>query len=71
MSSRITVDKCSKVAPPMHSARLRHGINKSTIPTFDTLARWSLSWTVELVDAVARMLLVLGGRGSLLGMHNP
>eukprot|EP00959_Pyramimonas_sp_CCMP1952_P166996 3489871-Pyramimonas_sp.AAC.1 len=41
VSSRIMGGKSSRVAPPMHSARLRHCINKGTRPTFDALARWS------------------------------
>eukprot|EP00959_Pyramimonas_sp_CCMP1952_P232932 4867988-Pyramimonas_sp.AAC.1 len=41
MSSRMTVDTCSRVAPPMHSARLRHGKNRGTRPTFDALAKAS------------------------------
>eukprot|EP00959_Pyramimonas_sp_CCMP1952_P018789 397080-Pyramimonas_sp.AAC.1 len=38
MSSRVNIDRCSRVAPPMHSALLRHGMKSGTRPTFDALA---------------------------------
>eukprot|EP00959_Pyramimonas_sp_CCMP1952_P208245 4356402-Pyramimonas_sp.AAC.1 len=71
MSSRIDVDKCSRVAPPMNSARLRRGMKKYEANIGRPGKGISLLWAVELVDAVAWVLLVRGGLGTFPGVHDP